>query len=44
MDYLCQVCDREIIANESEYKIYIATPRKKMIKIFIKNMFLILLI
>ena len=29
MDYLCQVCDREIIENESEYKIYIATLHKK---------------
>ena len=29
MDYLCQVCDREIIENESDYKNYIATPHKK---------------
>ena len=29
MDYLCQVCDREIIEHESEYKHYIATLRKK---------------
>ena len=29
MDYLCQVCDREFIENESEYKNYIATLRKK---------------
>ena len=29
MDYLCQVCDREIIENESEYKNYIASLRKK---------------
>ena len=44
MDYLCQVCDREIIENESEYKIYIASLRKKMIKLYIKNMLLIILI
>ena len=25
MDYLCQVCDRKIIGNESEYKNYIAS-------------------
>ena len=29
MDLLCKVCDRSIIENESEYKIYIATVRKK---------------
>ena len=29
MDYLCQVCDREIIENESKYINYIATLRKK---------------
>ena len=29
MDYLCQVCDREIIENESEYRNYVATLRKK---------------
>ena len=29
MDYLCQICDREIIENESEYKNYIASLRKK---------------
>ena len=29
MDLLCRVCDRSIIENESEYKNYIATPRKK---------------
>ena len=29
MDYLCQVCDREIIENESEYKNYIPSLRKK---------------
>ena len=29
MDYLCQVCDREIIESESEYKIYIVSLRKK---------------
>ena len=29
MDLLCKVCDREIIENESEYKNFIASLRKK---------------
>ena len=29
MDYLCQVCDEDIIENESEYKNYITTLCKK---------------
>ena len=29
MDLLCRVCDGDIIENESEYKNYIATLRKK---------------
>ena len=29
MELLCTVCDREIIENESEYKIYIASLNKK---------------
>ena len=29
MDLLCRVCDRDIIENESEYKNYLATLRKK---------------
>ena len=29
MDLLCRVCDRSIIKNESEYKNYIASLRKK---------------
>ena len=29
MDLLCKVCDRSIIENESEYKIYIGTLHKK---------------
>ena len=29
MDLLCRVCDRSIIENESEYKNYIASLRKK---------------
>ena len=29
MDYLCQLCDKEIIENESDHKNYIATLRKK---------------
>ena len=38
MDLLCKVCDPETIENESEYKNYIATLRKKDDKsIYIKN-------
>ena len=29
MELLCKVCDRSIIENESEYKEYIATLRKR---------------
>ena len=29
MEFLCKVCDRSIIENESEYKEYLATLRKK---------------
>ena len=29
MDLLCPVCDREIIENESEYKTYLASLRKR---------------
>ena len=29
MDFLCQICDQEIIENESEFKISIASLRKK---------------
>ena len=29
MDLLCQVCDRSIIENQSEYNIYLATLPKK---------------
>ena len=29
MIFLCEVCDRAIYENESEYKYYIATTRKK---------------
>ena len=29
MEFFCGVCDRAIIENESEYKNYIATLRKK---------------
>ena len=32
MDYLCQVCDKKIIENVSEYKNYIASLRKKVDK------------
>ena len=37
MDYLCRVCDREIIENESEYKNYIAALRKNDDKIIYKK-------
>ena len=29
MDLLCEVCDRSIIENESEFMNYLATLRKK---------------
>ena len=29
MDFLCNVCDKDIIETESEYKSYIASLRKK---------------
>ena len=29
MDFLCKVCDREILENESERTLYIATLRKR---------------
>ena len=44
MDFLCQVCDREIIENEFECKNYIASLRKKDDKSIYKNMLLIILI
>ena len=45
MDYLCQLCDKEIIEIESEYKNYLATERKKDDKsIYTKNMLIIILI
>ena len=43
MDYLCQLCDREIIENESEDKNCTATLRKKDEKVYIKNMLFIIL-
>ena len=39
MDHLCRVCDKEIIENESEYKNYITTQRKKDDKSIFKKMF-----
>ena len=37
MDYICQVCDREIIENEDEYQYYSTTGhRKKDKKLYIK--------
>ena len=44
MDILCKVCDKGIIENESEYKKYIASLCKKMIKVYIRNMLFIILI
>ena len=44
MDFLCKVCDRSIIENESEYNNYLATLRKKMITVYIKHKLLIILI
>ena len=29
MDYLCQVCDREILENQSEYINYVVSLPKK---------------
>ena len=37
MDFLCPVCDRSIIENESEYNEYIATMRKKDDKSLYEN-------
>ena len=44
MKFLCKVCDRSIIENGSEYMNYLATMRKKMIKVYIKNKLLITII
>ena len=44
MDCLYQVCDREIIENESEYRHYIAALRKKDDKSKYKIMLLLILI
>ena len=45
MDLFCKICDRSIVENESEYYIYLATLRKKkMIKVYIKNILLLMLI
>ena len=29
MDYICQVCDRSLIKNPSEYEYYLTTSHKK---------------
>ena len=29
MDYICQVCDRSLIENPSEYEYYLTTSHKK---------------
>ena len=44
MSLLCEVCDRSIIENQSEYYNYLATLRKKDDKSFYKKMLLIILI
>ena len=44
MDYRCQVCDREVIENEFEYKKYIASLHKKDDESIYKKMLLIYLI
>ena len=44
MNYLCRVCDKEIIENESEYKNYLAFLRKKDDKSIYKKMLIIILI
>ena len=37
MDFLCKVCDRSIIENQSEYREYVATLRKKSNKTLYKK-------
>ena len=37
MDILCDVCDRSIIQNPSEYQEYLATLRKKIDKSLYKK-------
>ena len=37
MSFLCEVCDRSIIENQSEYMNYLATMRKKNDKSLYKN-------
>ena len=44
MELLCPVCDREFIENESEYKNFLTTLRKKMINVYIKTMSLKIII
>ena len=36
MDFLCKLCDKSIIENESKYNNYIATLTKNMINHFLK--------
>ena len=37
MDFLCKVCDRSIVENESEYKHQLATLPKKTNKTLFKK-------
>ena len=37
MDFLCKVCDKSIIENQSKYNNYIATKTKEQGKSFYKN-------
>ena len=44
MEFRCNVCDRSILENESEFKEYLATLRKKNDKSFFKKILLIMLL
>ena len=37
MDFLCRICDRSFIGNESEYRKYLTTLRKKTNKSLYKK-------
>ena len=34
MDLLCEVCDRLVIGNQSEYNIYLATSRERKTSLY----------
>ena len=40
MDFLCEVCDRSLIENPSEYQVCLTTLRKKDDKSLYKKMLL----